>query len=86
MVWHEDKERLTMIDFEYSNLNYKGYDIAHYVNEGFMDYTYPVRPKFKIYENQMLEYLKESLLPESEMEKVLICYLERYHEVIEEHP
>lgn len=79
LIWHEDKTKLTLIDFEYANLNLRGFDIASYVNECFMDYTHPVKPKFKIYEDQMLKYLKESLLPGSELEKLLITYLSRYY-------
>lgn len=39
-----------MIDFEYSNLNFRGYDIAAYINECFIDNIHPVAPKFKVYE------------------------------------
>ncbi len=49
MIWHEDMTRLTLIDFEYANLNFRGYDIAAYINECFMDYSYPIKPKFKMY-------------------------------------
>jgi len=49
MVWNEDMTRFTLIDFEYSSLNFRGYDIASYVNEILIDYMHPVVPKFKVY-------------------------------------
>ena len=60
MIWHEDHTKVTLIEFEYSSMNYRGFDIAAYVNEAFMDYTYPVKPKFKVYEDQMIAYLRKS--------------------------
>lgn len=49
--------KLTLIDFEYASLNFRGYDIASYINESFMDYTYPVKPKFKMYSDLMAAFL-----------------------------
>ena len=81
MIWHKDHTKMTIIDFEYSSLNFRGYDIAAYVNECFVDYSYPVNPKFKYYDEQFLTYLKKSREPGSEFENLLISYLEKYHEL-----
>lgn len=51
MIWFEDHTKISLIDFEYSSLNYRGFDIASYVNECFIDYSYPLKPKFKVYED-----------------------------------
>lgn len=81
MIWHEDHTKVTIIDFEYSSLNYRGFDIAAYVNECFIDYMYPVRPKFKFYEAQMLKYLQDSHNQGGEFERLLTAYLTRYHQL-----
>ena len=39
LAWNNDKTKLTLIDFEYSSLNFRGYDIAAYMNETMIDYT-----------------------------------------------
>ncbi len=49
LVWNLDKEKLTIIDFEYASLNFLGYDLASYFTECFIDYGYPKEPGFKIY-------------------------------------
>ena len=81
MIWDEDKTRLTLIDFEYSNLNFRGYDIASYVNECFMDYSYPGRPGFKIYQDQLEAFFLDSSRPDSELETLLTHYLSRYYDL-----
>lgn len=60
MVLHEDKRKFMLIDFEYTHLNFRGYDLACYVNEGFFDYSYPKAPFFKIYEEEMVAFIKEA--------------------------
>lgn len=75
MIWHEDKTRLTVIDFEYSGFNFRGYDIGAYLNECFIDYSHPTGPKFKIYYEQMTAFLTESTKPGSELEQWLTAYL-----------
>jgi thiamine kinase-like enzyme len=86
MIWFEDHTKVTLIDFEYSSLNYRGYDIAAYVNECFIDYSYPVKPKFKIYEDQMLSYLRKSHDHGSEFDGILRSYLTKYHELTDSSP
>lgn len=49
---------MTIIDFEYANLNFQGYDLATFFNECFIDYSYPTLPGFKAYKSQMIEFLK----------------------------
>lgn len=49
MVWNLDMTKFSLIDFEYSSLNFRGYDIASYINEILIDYTHPINPKFKVY-------------------------------------
>jgi len=74
MVWNGDKTKLTLIDFEYSSLNFRGYDIASYINETSLDYSHPLPPKFKFYE----EFFQE-LLDYEEIDRYLLYYLKRYH-------
>lgn len=49
MLWHSDKTKLTLIDFEYSSMNFRGFDLATYFTECYIDYSFPEKPKFKIY-------------------------------------
>ena len=42
LIWNLDKQKFTIIDFEYASLNFLGYDLASYFNESFIDYTYPI--------------------------------------------
>ena len=88
MIWHEDKTKFTLIDFEYSNINFRGYDIASYFNECFIDYSYPKAPSFKIYEEQMIQFIQEGITKgkSSEMEKGLTAYLTEYHRLKCEDP
>ena len=50
MVWNSDKTKFTLIDFEYSALNYRGFDIASYITETTIDYKHPEKPGFKFYQ------------------------------------
>jgi len=45
----EEKD-MVFIDYEYSSYNYRGYDIANYLNEAIIDYTIPETPFFKVRE------------------------------------
>jgi len=74
MVWNNDKTKLTLIDFEYSSLNFRGYDIASYINETSIDYSHPLVPKFKYYEEFFTEIIEEK-----EIDKYLEYYLKKYH-------
>jgi thiamine kinase-like enzyme len=49
LVRHLDKSTLTLIDFEYAAKNFRGYDLAAYVNECFLDYKYPKVPYYMLY-------------------------------------
>lgn len=60
LINNVDNSTLTLIDFEYSCTNYRGYDIASFVNEQFMDYTEKGAPFFKIHPEEYLTYLTES--------------------------
>lgn len=77
MVWNKDKTQFTLIDFEYSSLNFRGYDLASYVNECLIDYTHPINPKFKVY----MEYF-DQFWEEGELDKFLTYYLTKYHEIM----
>lgn len=77
MVWNKDMTKFTLIDFEYSSLNFRGYDIASYVNEIMIDYMHPVNPKFKIY----MEFF-EQFMEEKELDRILTYYLRKYHEIM----
>ena len=57
---HEDKRKFILIDFEYSQMNFRGYDLACYFNEQFIDYSYPKAPFFKIHEEEMLDFINEN--------------------------
>ena len=64
-----------MIDFEYSTLNFRGTDIASYINETVIDYSHPDKPHFIIYDDLLEDFLKED-----EHIKLFKYYLEKYHE------
>ncbi|MGH0162371.1 UNVERIFIED_CONTAM: hypothetical protein FKN15_071914 [Acipenser sinensis] len=44
---HSSKEKLMLIDFEYSSYNYRGFDIGNHFCEWIYDYTYNQWPFFK---------------------------------------
>ena len=79
LVWHEDKTKYTIIDFEYCAVNYRAYDIAIYFSENFYDYTHPVKPNFRLYEDQYIRFLLEGKEPGSELDRALTLYLKRFH-------
>ena len=60
-------------------MNYRGFDLGSYFNECFIDYTHPLKPNFKIYEEWLLTFFKESLLSNSEFEKLLKVYLTNFY-------
>ncbi|KAM4734119.1 choline kinase alpha isoform 2-T2 [Anableps anableps] len=43
-----DKQKLMLIDFEYSSYNYRGFDIGNHFCEWMYDYTYEEFPFFKV--------------------------------------
>lgn len=49
MIREDDKTDLMLIDFEYAMLNFRGYDIAEYLFECIIDYTYSKPPFFRLY-------------------------------------
>lgn len=73
MIYHWDKTRPLMIDFEYSLVSLRGTDLASYFNEAQIDYTHPHFPYYKIYE--------EMDLHPKEKEAVYRTYLRRYYDV-----
>ena len=79
-MWNLDKEKLTIIDFEYANLNFLGFDIASYFTECFFDYAYPAKPHFKIMDSQLLEYLKDSHNPQGEFNSCLKLYIQKQYQ------
>ena len=38
-----------LIDYEYAGLNFKGYDLACYIHEMYIDYSHDDQPYFKVY-------------------------------------
>eukprot|EP00347_Sterkiella_histriomuscorum_P000878 403374177 len=76
MAWNKNKTQFVLIDFEYSSLNFRGYDIASYLNEVSLDYTHPVHPKFRYY----LEYF-DQLWEEGEVNKYLTYYAKKLFQI-----
>jgi len=76
MAWNKNKTLFVLIDFEYSSLNFRGYDIASYFNETSLDYTHPVHPKFRIY----FEYF-DQLWEEGEVDKYISYYLGKLYQI-----
>jgi thiamine kinase-like enzyme len=74
MISHNDKANLTLIDFEYSMPNFRGYDIASYINECQLDYHHPEKPTYKVYEEFLMSFEHND-----EVEKMCKAYLKRYH-------
>lgn len=68
----KQRTKLVLIDYEYCNYNYRGFDLSLYVTESAFDYTYPVYPYCKIYEDNRLDMDEVTFLCE--------CYLKRYYE------
>ena len=79
LVWHEDKTKFTLIDWEYCSVNYRGYDIALYFSENFYDYFHPIKPNFRLYEDQYIRFLVEGKEKGSELDRALELYLRRFH-------
>jgi len=46
-----ESEKIKFIDYEYSSYNYRGFDIANYLNESILDYDAPEEPGFKVRED-----------------------------------
>ena len=76
MAWNKNKTQFVLIDFEYSSLNFRGYDIGSYINECSLDYSHPVHPKFRLY----LEYF-DQLWEEGEIDKFLTYYIRKLHSI-----
>ena len=66
---YTNKERLILIDFEYTTFNYRAIDIAMIWVETTIDYTHPVFPFIKYYENNKWD--------EEELMRFIKAYLER---------
>lgn len=70
MISNKNKTKLTMIDFEYSMPNFRGFDIAAYINESYIDYHNPEKVTYKMYEDTMM-----SFEPNGEVESMCLTYL-----------
>ena len=72
-----------IIDYDYSQLDYRGADVAAYINEASLNYD-PTLPNFHAYEHERLG--KFNGVPPSEesgyinVDYVLKTYLERFYE------
>ena len=71
MIYHWDKTKPMMIDFEYSKVNLRGTDLASFCNEATMDLTHPYSPFYKVY--------PEFNLSMREQEFAMLVYLKRYY-------
>lgn len=72
---------MTIIDFEYANMNFQGYDLGTYFNECLIDYAYPAKPGFKAYLPQMIAFLRKSRDQSSEMDHLLKHYLLKRNQI-----
>ena len=75
MVTHVDKMHLTLIDFEYSMINFRGYDLGTYVNETYIDYSYGEKPGYKVYKDTLIYKFGRG----EEVELLLIHYLKYFY-------
>ena len=66
------RTKLVLIDYEYCNYNYRGFDLSLYVTESAFDYSYPVYPYCKEYDDNRMET--------DEVEYLCEAYLKRYYE------
>lgn len=66
---YADKEKIRLIDFEYSTFNYRAIDLATLWVETTIDYTHPVFPFVKLYEANKWD--------EEELARFVRAYLER---------
>lgn len=66
--------KLTLIDFEYAILNFRGYDIATLINEGILDYSYKGLPKFKVHRKHLPSFEENG-----EVDNMCRMYLERHY-------
>jgi thiamine kinase-like enzyme len=71
MINSKDKYKLTFIDFEYAMLNFRGFDIAAYINETYMDYIVDGFPKFKIYNDEIVINFDKN----PEIDRIIDIYL-----------
>ena len=67
---NKDRTKLTIIDYEYCNYNYRAFDLSLYVTESALDYTYPDCPFLKLYE--------ENRMDGDEVMYLCDCYLKQY--------
>lgn len=71
MLCGNDYTKVVLIDFEYSQMNYRGADLAAYFNEVMITYNHAGQIPFKIYYDWMLT--------SAELNTVMEIYLGRYH-------
>lgn len=63
-----------LVDLEYAMPNFRGFDIASYYNDSYIDYIWGRKPTPFV----ILEEYKMSFEPNEEVEKMVIIYLSRY--------
>lgn len=71
MIDGEDYNKVYLIDFEYSMMNYRGADLAALFNEVMITYKHNGEIPFKVY--------YEWMFSSEELENVMNIYLSRYH-------
>jgi len=74
MVENNDKSKMILIDFEFSMLNFRGFDLGALFNESYIDYIVKSRPAFKFHEE-----LFDFLLQRNEIDHIARHYLKHYH-------
>ena len=64
-----------IIDFEYSSLNYRGVDLASYINESTIDYSVEEQPAYKIDAEMLVNNFDEN----QSVNELLKEYLGRFY-------
>lgn len=80
--------RITIIDFEYSHYNYRGYDIANHFNEWMYDYSSEGKPGFKYIPEyypskaQQFSFIRSYLMSQGRPEVTSQDLVSLYREVV----
>jgi thiamine kinase-like enzyme len=78
---NEDRFKLVLIDFEYSMLSFKGYDIAVLINETYIDYKYEKDPYIKVYDYKKI--IKSIDVEGGEADLMCRIYLKQEYKILE---
>jgi thiamine kinase-like enzyme len=71
-----------IIDFEYSSLNYRGLDLASYLNESTMNYDYALPNHYRYEDDRFPNFGPEDNNKDvAHVESILTVYLKRQHEL-----